>query len=56
MLALSLTVAFPVVTLQAYRVALKQELDLVGIDVVGVYPGAIRTQLALDETMAGAIR
>ena len=37
--------------LQAYVTALRQELDLVGVHVKGVYPGAIATKLSMNHTI-----
>ena len=36
--------------LQAYVIALRQELSLVGVQVKGVYPGAIATKLSMNHT------
>jgi|EP00505_MAST-04D_sp_SCG-Rhode-Island_P003425 NAD(P)-dependent dehydrogenase (short-subunit alcohol dehydrogenase family) len=37
--------------LEAYTIALRQEVRLRGIDVIGVYPGSVNTQLALRDTV-----
>merc|ERR1711991_508421 len=37
--------------LQAYVTALRQELELVGVHVKGVYPGAIETPLSMKDTV-----
>ena len=37
--------------LQAYVTALRQELELIGVTVKGIYPGAIETQLSKKDTI-----
>eukprot|EP00945_MAST-04E_sp_MAST-4E-sp1_P006806 g6806.t1 len=41
--------------LEAYVVALRQELSLEGVDVIGCYPGAVQTKLALSSTLKASV-